>query len=50
MSGPAYCSYISGICAHGNDVRQCAKRNVIECRTCRQKNEAKQEESEECQS
>lgn len=36
----AYCSYISGHCAVGHDVKLCAKRNPVECRNCRQQNEA----------
>jgi len=35
----SYCSYISGHCAVGHDVKLCAKRNPVECRNCRQKNE-----------
>jgi hypothetical protein len=37
--GGAYCSYAMGHCAHGNNVQECAKRNPVECRNCRQKNE-----------
>lgn len=35
----AYCSYINGMCAAGGKVQECAKRNPVECRNCRQKNE-----------
>lgn len=35
----AYCSYISGHCAAGGKVQECAKRNPEECRNCRQRNE-----------
>lgn len=41
----AYCSYIMGHCAVGHDVKLCAKRNPVECRNCRQKNEASQKEA-----
>lgn len=34
-----YCSYAMEYCACGNNVRECAKRNPVECRNCRQKNE-----------
>ena len=33
-----YYSYIMGMCAVKN-VQECAKRNPVECRNCRQKNE-----------
>lgn len=36
QSQGAYCSYISGKCAYGNNVLACAKRNPVECRKCRQ--------------
>ena len=38
-----YCSYIMGMCPT-NTVQECAKRNPVECRNCRQKNEAAQKE------
>jgi len=41
--GGAYCSYAMGHCIHGNNVQACAKRNPVECRNCRQRNEAAQQ-------
>jgi len=35
----AYRSYAMGLCACGNNVQECTKRNPVECRNCRQKNE-----------
>jgi hypothetical protein len=40
--GEAYCSYAMGMCAHGNNVLECAKRNPVECRLCRQQAQAAQ--------
>lgn len=37
-----YCSYIMGVCAI-KTVQECAKRNPVECRNCRQKNEKEAE-------
>lgn len=39
-----YCSYALEMCDVKN-VQECAKRNPVECRNCRQKNEAKEAES-----
>jgi hypothetical protein len=41
-----YRSYISGQCAAGNNAIECAKRNVEECRKCRQENAAKEKPNE----
>lgn len=39
MSDLAYCSYIMGCCALHYGSTECLKRNPVECRNCRQKNE-----------
>ena len=38
-----YCSYALQMCPT-NTVQECAKHNPVECRNCRQKNEAAQQE------
>lgn len=40
-----YCSYIMGQCAVKN-VQECAKRNPVECRNCRQKNKRNEVKSD----
>jgi hypothetical protein len=41
--GPSYCSYAHQQCACGNNPFECAKRNPVECRNCRQHNEQKEQ-------
>jgi hypothetical protein len=38
----AYCSFIDGICAHGDHREECVKQSAITCRTLRDKNLAKE--------
>jgi hypothetical protein len=45
----AYCSFIDGICAHGDHREECVKQSAITCRTLRDNNEkaSKQKENED---
>jgi hypothetical protein len=40
----AYCSFIGGVCAHGDHREECVKQSAITCRTLRDKNSAKESE------
>jgi len=40
--GGVYCSYAMGHCIHQPGSDPCRKRNPVECRNCRQRNEAAQ--------
>lgn len=42
--GESYCSYSLGQCVLGYGSDQCKKRNPVECRNCRQRNEAAQQQ------
>ena len=43
----SYCSYALGQCALGYGSDQCKKRNPVECRNCRQRNEQLQQEPQQ---